>query len=145
MFAIVPAMSSIYASTGDTLGSHSPEWRPKIKSSIGVSPDTGDRKINCQARFRQYGDRLKTLFRALPTNLPRHCPSHAPCWVNSYRGQSEELPASRACRCVVTFLYVMVLSTGSGRSMMICTSHALGFRRRVRSYDVPQLRHQLHE
>jgi hypothetical protein len=33
-----------YASTGDMLGIHSPEWRPKIKSSLGISPDTGDRK-----------------------------------------------------------------------------------------------------
>jgi hypothetical protein len=46
-------------------GSHSPEWLPKIKSTLGISPDIGDRKINSEARFRQYGDRLKTLFRAL--------------------------------------------------------------------------------
>jgi hypothetical protein len=37
-----------YASAGDTFGSHSPDWRPKIKSSLGISPDTGDRKINSQ-------------------------------------------------------------------------------------------------
>jgi hypothetical protein len=65
MFCHDPANVHTYASTGDMLGIHSPEWRPKIKSSLGISPDTGDRKINSQARFRHYGDRLKTLFRAL--------------------------------------------------------------------------------
>jgi hypothetical protein len=74
MFCHNSANVHTYASTGDMLGIHSPEWRPKIKSSLGISPDTGDRKINSQARFRQYGDRLKTLFRALlgmrPTSRP---------------------------------------------------------------------------
>jgi hypothetical protein len=65
MFCHNSANVHTYARTGDMLGIHSPDWRPKIKSSLGISPDTGDRKINSQARFRQYGDRLKTLFRAL--------------------------------------------------------------------------------
>jgi hypothetical protein len=67
MFCHSSANVNTYASTGDMLGIYSPEWRPKIKSSFGISPDTGDRQINSQARFRQYGDRLKTLFRALFT------------------------------------------------------------------------------
>jgi hypothetical protein len=44
-----------------------PFARMAMKNDLGrgVSPDTGDRKINSYAQFRQSGDKLKTLFRAL--------------------------------------------------------------------------------
>jgi hypothetical protein len=67
--ATFPPMSSITPVLVTALGSHSPDWRPKINSSLRISPDTGNRNKYLMPDFANTATGSKPYFEHCPTPM----------------------------------------------------------------------------